>query len=189
MLSKKSIDGSVALVLCTLGLFGVLLTWGMVSILALYFGYSSEVADIKPKLARLQGLISIEDQLAEAVLAVDGQLSDLAFGADLDSSKLTTQVQQQSRTIFRDSGMVVTGSQVSKIIEEGGLAKIGVSLTLEGSLGALEAALLEVAHARPLMIVDEVEISPERRHRNSREQNLEVSIKLFCLQLRENDES
>ncbi|MBU2887575.1 type II secretion system protein M [Gilvimarinus agarilyticus] len=184
MANKLRFRKSSLMVLVSGAMLLVVMFWLLLTVFGYFVDYSRQVSDLKPKLARLQGLVSVEQTMLNAVSEVDYQLENLVLDADIESSRLGTQVQQKSRDIFRDTGMVVSGSQVAKPTETEQFLKIGVTLNIEGTLEDLELALLEVIHERPLMLIDEIEVTPERRHRNSREQKIGASIKLYSLQLR-----
>ena len=61
--------------------------------------------------------------------------------------------------------MTVSDSQVLKVVAEEGFQRIGVKLTVSGSVAALEAALQDLTTYVPLLLVESVEVYPDVRSR------------------------
>lgn len=164
---------------------GALILWvGMVCIVK-YIQLSQQVADIKPKLARFYGLIESEEQLIKADESLTQQLADLTYGASEDVNTLGARMQQTARKIFSDEGMSINGSQVLPFKAENGFTLISVRIDIDGEYKNLEPALLALQELRPVVFIDNIEVSPARRQRGSQQQKINARIKLLSLKMGE----
>jgi len=144
----------------------------------------SEIDRIEPRVARLQGLIAIEEQLRESAQAVNSRVSDLVYPASTDQATVSAELQSNVRDLLGKAGLSVTNSQVLPVREQGNFDQIGVKLTVSGTLPALDDALAELAAYMPLVLVESLEVYPSRARRAADEpeqQLLTASVQVLSL--------
>jgi len=144
----------------------------------------AEIDRIEPRIARLRGLIDYEDQLREAAAIVDSQVLELVYPASEDQATVSAELQTQVRDIFSAAGLSVTNSQVLPVREQGNFDYIGVKLTVNGSLPALDEALAGLAAYLPLVLVESLDVYPTRAPRGkdeSNQQTLTASLQVLSL--------
>lgn len=144
----------------------------------------AEIDRMEPRIARLRGLIDYEDQLREAAVIVDSQVLELVYPASEDQATVSAELQTQVRDIFSAAGLSVTNSQVLPVREQGNFDYIGVKLTVNGSLPALDEALAGLAAYLPLVLVESLDVYPMRAPRGkdeSNQQTLTASLQVLSL--------
>lgn len=146
--------------------------------------YQSEIDRLEPRIARLRGLVESEDLLGTSSENVGTRLLDLVYPATEDRAEVSAALQKNVREIASDAGLSVSNSQVLKPKQEDGFERIGLKLTLSGDLSALDTALLDLATYAPLLLVESIEIWPDRQSRRKGEephQNLTATMQLLSL--------
>lgn len=134
----------------------------LLGLLGLRQDAQSQIDRIEPRIARLRGLMQVEEQLRETALAVDSRVSNLVYPADEDRTNVSAELQSKVREIMGSAGLSVTNSQVLPVREQGGFDYIGVRLTVSGDLPALDEALAALATHMPLVMVESLEVYPAR---------------------------
>ena len=169
----------------TMLLLSVLLLWVIVWLLFGYNQYHREIRSIEPRLARLAGLREVEDQLQASELRAASEVHGLVYSATEETGSLGAQMQKSARELFTSVGMTVTGTQILTPKEDEFFTRIGVGINASGDIRSLEAALVQIIEARPLVFVNRLDIQPERRRgRNSQSnQNLQVRVQLISMKL------
>ena len=173
---------SAALVAATAALPLLLFLYLLSSVLGAAFDYSGERSRLEPRIARIQGLFEqaerVSDQGRQAIAAV----RERAFPASEDASALSATLQAQLRELFSEAGMAVSNSQVLPAEDQDDFQHISIKLTVEGSLSALDAALVRVADMRPRLLMESFEVFPKRRRRNVDESQVVTAVfQLFAL--------
>lgn len=159
----------------------------MLGLLNVHREAGAEIDRIEPRIARLQGLIDYEDQLREAAVVVDSQVIELVYPAAEDQATVSAELQTQVRDIFGKAGLSVSNSQVLPARAQGNFDYIGVKLTVNGSLPALDDALAGIAGYLPLVLVESLDVYPARAPRAPRgkevseQQMLTASLQLLSL--------
>lgn len=119
-------------------------------------------AEIEPRIARLLGVQANESQLKLANEAAAAQIMGFVYPATADSTMTGTKMQQDVRKLIEKSGMSVVGSRVRAVKVAEGYDEISLELTIEGSMEALEKALLTLPHLRPMVVIQETDIKPKQ---------------------------
>ncbi len=165
-----------------LPLFGLLYLVG--DFLEMRQGYQHEIERLEPRIARLKGLSESEQRLAESAGRLHARLRDLAYPGSDDRAAVSATLQNNVREIVTAAGLSVTNSQVLPVKEEEGFDRIGLKLTVSGEVAALDAALMELTTYVPLLLVESIEIWPERQSRRNDTnppQRLTASLQLLSL--------
>lgn len=157
--------------------------FGAVLLVSKYYDYSRNVDDLKPKITRLAGLIKSEEQLHALDADAGGELFNLIYPVAGDTNAVGTFMQQEIRALFEKAEVNVTGSQIIPRKAESEFIHVGLNISLNGSLNALEYALIQLEGMRPIVLVERIEVKPRRQRRrrggnNTPEQVVDVRIQL-----------
>ncbi|BFM21605.1 type II secretion system protein GspM [Gilvimarinus japonicus] len=162
--------------------------WSILALLWSFGAYNQQAQEIKPKIARLSGLLQTEGQMREANAQAAAELSAIAYGAGEDDNALSTAMQQAVRSVFTAAELTVTGSQIIKPKKVDGFVRVGVSLTARGSVESLVAVVSRIHELQPLVLIERLELKPQRARRGSNiGQQLEIRMQLVSMKERRND--
>ena len=156
-------------------------TWGLGA------EYAQDMKRLPQRIARLQGLQEVEDQLRESSGVVQQTTSRLAYPANAERASVAASMQSDVRQLMTDAGLTVSNSQVLPVREEENFDFIGVKLTVAGDIEALDQALAEMANFAPLIIVEGLDVWPTRQRSvrgaaaKIEKQEATVSIRLLSL--------
>ena len=159
------------------------LLFGLVSVRQ---AYQADVDRIAPRLARLQGLIDHQDALRVSAEQAERLMVDLVYPVTEDRAAVAARLQQNVRQMLVDAGLSISNSQVLPVREEAMFDHIGLKLTVNGSIDALDAGLVALDAHQPLLLVESLEIWPNRARRSKKSdppvsQSLSASLQLLTL--------
>lgn len=140
------------------------------------------LVDMEPRVARLLGYRDSEDQLRQASEAARAELDGQVFSGE--SATVGAAIQQQVRRVLEASGFEVLGSQVVDSVVHESLEEVRVNMTTTGSMEALDLALSELASARPLLLVDALEITSANVRANDVRQVVNVTLTIKGVRVR-----
>lgn len=142
-----------------------------------YWQEHQEVVGMEPQVARLLGYRESEAEIRSASEAARASLAGLVYTQDATSVGAT--VQQQVRRILEEAGLSVLNREVVEGTVHEALEEVLVRVTANGSLEALDQALIELSRARPLLLLDAVKINPVNVRRGEPLQlvNIELAFK------------
>lgn len=146
--------------------------------------YVSSIERLEPRIARLKGIQSVENQLSDSSGQVHQAMRRLAYPASEDRAGIAAALQTDVRQLMAEAGLSVSNSQVLPLREEERFDYIGVKLTVSGSLGALDEALAKLADFTPAVIIESLEAWPARQRRSKGQpetQSITASIRLVSL--------
>jgi len=146
--------------------------------------YVEQIEDLKPRIARMRGLLQVEDELRGSARDAQQKRTRLVYPASADQSAVAASLQTDIRRLMRDAGLSVSDSQVMPVREEDSFDYISVKLTVSGDLASLDRALADLAEFKPLVIVESADIWPTRVARSERDETQEVTASLQLLSLR-----
>jgi general secretion pathway protein M len=147
--------------------------------------YQSEIDRQIPRIARLQGLIEHEEQLRQSAQAIESQMLSLAYPVAEDRAAVAARLQKDVRQILVEAGLSVTNSQVLPVKEAEMFDYIGLKVTVNGSLDGLDEALAELSTYTPLLLVESLEVWPNRSRAKKGEPEVQLlSASLQVLSLR-----
>lgn len=158
--------------------------YALLGLLAIQQDTQAEIDRIEPRVARLQGLINIEEELRAASVEVDSRVLELVYPAAEDQAAVSAALQTSVRDIFGKAGLSVANSQVLPVREQGNFDYIGVKLTVTGSLPALDEALAGTVAYLPLVLVETLDVYPARTSRGKADsdgQEITASLQLLSL--------
>ena len=147
-------------------------------------GYQDDIDRLQPRLARMRGLIEHEDKLAESSGKVGDEVVGLVYPASDDRATVSAALQTEVRQILISAGMSVVNSQVLPVREREAFDYIGIKLTVNGDAESLDSALSGLASYMPLLLVESIDVHPQRRGRRQKgpeQQVLTVTLQLLSL--------
>ncbi|MDO3385241.1 type II secretion system protein GspM [Gilvimarinus sp. SDUM040013] len=142
--------------------------------------YRAQVSDMMPRVARLQGMLQSEGDIRQAESRVSDYLTEFMY-TDEDANAIAVRMQQNLRSMFSSSGLTVSGSGIRPAKELEGLTRVGLTINAEGELEQLEETLRKLSQARPLVIVESLDVQPKRRRGKDTSQEIEVRIQLYSM--------
>lgn len=171
----------VAVALLALLLIVLLLAFsGMIS---RYSDASQRLSSAEPRIARLLGYAGSVEALRESSEHISQRLAAATYPADADPASVSANAQQQVRRLIEAAGLRVSGSQVLGPAPGEGFQEVRIDLTANGSMADLDALLLALPEARPIILVRSIEVSPTPNRRNLAEQSLALSLRVSVLSL------
>ena len=161
---------------------------------ALGLDYASERSRIEPRVARLQGLLEHAPVLQARSEAATARLREIAYAPAQEASALAAALQADARRIMDVVGLNVSNSQVMPTRRDENFERVAVKLTVNGSLPALNDALIGIAASRPQLLVESLDAFPviaERRvgNRSVPVQSVTAVIQLMALRQAPGDPS
>lgn len=146
--------------------------------------YQKEIERLRPRIARMVGLMEVEEQLQLSVAGLGSQVANLVYPPTGDSAAISAALQRDIRQIMTDAGLTVLNSRILPLVQEERFDRIGLTLTVSGGLDALDAALLEMADYKPLILIDSIDIKPRRVSRSGGKNGAQIvtaSIQLLTM--------
>jgi general secretion pathway protein M len=170
--------------ICGLTLLVPLLFYGnaLLGLWGVGHAYQSDIENLIPRIARLQGLTGHESQLRDASTLSGEGLARLAYPAEGDTATVSAALQTSIRKILTNAGLTVSNSQVLRVREKENFDYISIRITVEGDLSGLDAALTGIAQFKPLLLVESLEMSPVRTGRkDARIQPIKATQQMLSL--------
>lgn len=172
----------------------VALTLAVPLVLVLYFAMNlwalgrsnqAEIDSLEPRIARLIGAKQAEGQLLASAREVESRILNLVYPSSEDPDTVSAALQKNVRDIMSGAGLVVADSRIESTMREGAFDVIGLTVSVTGSIDALDAALLEVVSYTPLLLVTDINVMSARSSRrngaNKEDQVLTVKMHLLAL--------
>jgi len=156
----------------------------LVKLLALGAEDAERISDLRPRIARLQGLIDNEASLRAAAGEVGERLEALGYAPAQDATAVAAALQAEVRQLLAEAGLSVTNSQVLPTRNEDDFDLVGLKVTATGTLPALDAALAGVEAFRPTLLVESLDVFPARTRSRREErtaQQLTAVIEVLAL--------
>jgi len=122
-----------------------------------------EIAKITPRISRLLGLVDSEQKMQESLLIVSDGSKSLTYPSTEEESVISATLQAELRRIMTEAGLTVSNSQVQKMRREGKFDHIGLNVTSLGTIEALDLALAGLESYRPLVLIESLNVYPNRK--------------------------
>ena len=123
-----------------------------------------EIAKITPRISRLLGLIDSEQKMQESLLIVSDGSKSLTYPSTEEESVISATLQAELRRIMTEAGLTVSNSQLQTIRREGKFDHITLKVTVLGTIEALDLALAGLETYRPLVLVESLNVYPNRKN-------------------------
>jgi general secretion pathway protein M len=175
----------------TLGIVGltlaipvVILIYLMATLWMLRLDYQAEIERLEPRIARLSGLVDSEAVLKASSGKVGSRIVDLVYPNTQDRAAVAADLQRSVRELMAATGLNVSNSRILGAQGDEEFDRIGLSLTVTGSMSSLDATLEELAAFTPLLLVGSLEIRPNRVSRRAAavgEQTVTANMQVLSL--------
>lgn len=153
----------------TLAVPVVILIYILATLWMLRLDYQDEINRLEPRIARLSGLVESEAVLKASSGKVGSRIVDLVYPNTQDRAAVAADLQKNVRELMAASGLTVSNSRILGPQGDEEFDRIGLSLTVTGSMASLDATLEELAAFTPLLLIETLEIRPNRASRRSAE--------------------
>ena len=156
--------------------------WGGFWVLRL--DQQNEIDRLEPRIARLSGLVESEEVLKASARKVKSKISSLVYPQTDDIATVAAALQTNVRELIAATGLTVSNSRILPAQETEAFDRVGLSLTVSGDMAALDATLAEIAAFSPLLLVESIDVRPNRSSRRGSEsaaQTVTASLQLLSL--------
>jgi general secretion pathway protein M len=162
----------------------VILLYVLGGLLVLRADYQTEIDRVEPRISRLSGLVQSEARLNESSSQVGGRIAELVYPASSDPASVAADLQKNIRELIAATGLTVSNSRIMPASQTESFDSVGLSLTVNGDLAALDEALGEIAAYSPVLMVESLDVRPNRAARRSTpedQQTVTASLQLSSL--------
>lgn len=134
-------------------------------LIALYVGQKhqwaqAKLTEIEPRYARLLGLESRRQDLAEGKTKAAAFLERHTYPSTQDESQTVNDAQQRVRSVFSAAGLEVSSTQALPSKIEKDFDRIAMTVRVDGELAALQTAMVGLAAQSPAILVDSFSMQP-----------------------------
>lgn len=141
--------------------------------------YYAEKKDLRFRLQRYQQIVARKAEVDQGIEQLKEQYQSQGYFNNSDTVALASAgIQRLIKNAVVQAGGELTSSQVLPSRSEDGLSRITVKVRISGDMEVLRGVLYEIENAKPVMIIDQVDIRPVRGRRNRRTRRIEPSNKL-----------
>lgn len=175
----------------TLGIVGltvavpvVIVIYLLATFWMLRLDYQGEIDRLEPRIARLRGLAESEAVLKASSGQVGSRIVDLVYPQTQDRAAVAADLQKNVRELMAATGLTVSNSRLLGPQGDEEFDRIGLSITVSGSMASLDTTLEELAAFTPLLLVETLEVRPNRASRRSTEaaqQTITATMQLLSL--------
>lgn len=144
----------------------------------------ARLAEIAPRHARLLGMIESEPSFRAEQARLQERLSRFLIPAEVSAAQAGNDVQQRIRDLVTRAGLQVVSSQVMPAKTDGEFERLPLVFRVEGDLLALQALLIELGAAVPVVFVDGWSVQAVGAVRADTKQRLSAEINLSVLKAR-----
>ena len=160
-------------------LFGVVFLFFILIVLPWYNqinSYRQEISDLVFKIQRYARIIDSRDEVLDKVEKSRVAINALGyFNTQATPALASAELQTLIKDIIVSAGGSLDSTQVISQVEENELIHIAVNVRLTGDIPMLRSALYQMETAKPLIIIEELDIRPIRGVRNRTTGQLEDS--------------
>ncbi len=174
---------SAILVCATLALPLMVFMYLLVQLLSASAATQAEIERLEPRIARMQGLRDAEAQMTEALQTV-ADYEGVVYAASQDQASVAAALQAEVRRLLGEAGMEITNSQVLPVVELERFDRVAISVMATGSIESLDTALASMAVYRPLLLVESLDVYPNRPRRNDSGAQQSLTARLQIMSLR-----
>ncbi len=149
---------------------------------ALRSEYQADIDRLLPRVARMEGIKAFEEELSASAAEVREAIESLVYPVTTDRGEVSAALQKDVWQLMGDAGLSVSNSQVLPLREGEKFDYIGLKLTVSGDVAALDESLTALAAFTPLVIVESLDVWPNRqRSSEPAQQQVTASLKLVSL--------
>ena len=152
----------------------------VVPLINMGISYHEEKTDLIFRLQRQQKIVDRKDQVAENLAAIKAQASEQGYLSSRDTEALASaDLQNIVKTAVTDAGGQLTSTQGLPGKLDNGFNRVAVRVRMTGSMDTLRSVLHTFNNTVPILIVDQIDITPIRGNRRGNVNNkLETNAEL-----------
>jgi general secretion pathway protein M len=153
------------------------------SLLAARSDIQGQIDRLEPRVARIQGLALAQTDL-ETALQSGGENAGMVYAASQDQASVSAALQSEVRRVLTEAGLSITNSQVLPPEQLESFDRIAISVMATGDVEALDDALSSLALYRPLLLIEALDVYPNRVRRRAAEgapQTLTARLQIMSL--------
>ncbi|PKM12842.1 MAG: general secretion pathway protein GspM [Gammaproteobacteria bacterium HGW-Gammaproteobacteria-3] len=140
---------------------------------------SEEKNELIFRVQRYQRIISRKDEVFKNIEKIKADYQTQGYFSNQTTAALASaDLQQVIKAAVTSADGTLTSTQVMPGKNEGEFTLIAVKVRMSGDIETLRSVLYRIETAVPLLVIDELDIRPERGVRNRKTRQLEPSNKL-----------
>ncbi|MCP5195267.1 MAG: type II secretion system protein M [Gammaproteobacteria bacterium] len=148
---------ALLLLALTIGLFYLMMDQGW---MGRYRDYQSHIERLQDRLNNLQRLAIARPELERAIQGLRNDQRTAAYFLPPTSPALAAaDLQQRVKSLVEGAGGDLLSVQALPVIEEGGVVRVAVSVTLQGSVDTLQKTLYGLESQVPLLFMDDLQVT------------------------------
>ncbi|MDT4292295.1 type II secretion system protein GspM [Methylomonas sp. MO1] len=168
----------LALSLLGLVLFSVIFLV-LLPLFSSWLDYREQKNDLLFRLQRQQAIVARRDSVAQNLESLNQQYQQQGYLSDSDTEALASaELQNIVKTAVTEAGGQLTSTQGLPGKAEEDFVRVAVKVRMSGSIEALRAVLHSLDTNMPLLLVDQLDISPVRGARNRTTNKMDPSSQL-----------
>jgi len=168
----------LALALLGLVLFTVIFLV-LLPLFSSWLDYREQKNDLLFRLQRQQAIVARRDSVAQNLESLNQQYQQQGYLSDSDTEALASaELQNIVKTAVTEAGGQLTSTQGLPGKAEEDFVRVAVKVRMSGSIEALRAVLHSLDTNMPLLLVDQLDISPVRGARNRTTNKMDPSSQL-----------
>lgn len=150
-----------------------------VPLLNTWIDYHDQKNDLAFRLQRQQTIVARKDAVAENLELLNGQFQEQNYFSNSTTEALASaELQNTIKTVVTDSGAQLTSTQGLPGKTENDFLRVTVKVRMTGNIESLRATLFNIETAVPLLIIDQLDITPMRGPRNRANNKIDPSTQL-----------
>jgi len=157
-----------------------LLSAGVVTpLLVKILAYKEEIDDLVFEIQRYARNIESNRDIVEELRQTREEIAEQGYFAKQESVALASaELQTQIKDMVSRANGQLTSSQALPQRDEEQLTRISVRVNLTGTMEMLRQVLYELEYAKPLLVIDQLEVRPMPARRNRKTRQIEPSGKV-----------
>lgn len=141
--------------------------------------YHEEKNDLLFRLQRQQKIAARKDSVAQSLESIKLQFAEQGYFSNRDTEALASaELQNIVKTAVTDAGGQLTSTQGLPGKTDNGFNRVAVRVRMTGNIETLRTVLHSIADAVPVLIVDQLDITPVRGARNRTSNKIEPNAQL-----------
>ncbi|MBA4501005.1 type II secretion system protein GspM [Marinobacterium marinum] len=141
-----------------------------------YQSYVAKIDRLEPRLARLKGLESVQARVLSAEEQMARHLDSLVYPAQQELSVVQANLQQTVRSLADRAEVSISGTQILNEAARGKQGRASVKLTATAAAEGVQRLLDGILSARPILLIERLEITPARVRRGDLTQNVQLEL-------------
>lgn len=136
--------------------------------------YQDSIEQLVFRIQRYKRVIASQDEVFEQVEETSDQIVAQGYFSNQETVALASaELQKFIKETVSTAGGELTSTQVLPQKQQGELTRIAVKIRLSGKMDMLRSVLYEIETAKPLLIVEKLDITPVRGKRNRKTRKVE----------------